>query len=59
MGRQGQSNHVCFEYARTEANTCSKFRRRGERMLHFGLEDKPKKVAESRRFDGSRLDLFK
>ena len=52
-------DHVCFEYARTEANTCSRFRRRGERMLHFGFDDKPKKDPESRRLDGNQVDAFK
>jgi hypothetical protein len=52
-------DHVCFEYARTEANTCSKFRRRGERIFHYGFDDKPKRDPESLRFVGNRLDAFK
>ncbi|MFM9884268.1 MAG: hypothetical protein ACKVQT_14675 [Burkholderiales bacterium] len=52
-------DQVCFEYGRTEANTCSMFRRRGDRLFHFAPDGKPKSDHESKRLEGNRLDEFK
>ena len=52
-------DQVCFEYGRTEANTCSMFRRRGDKLFHFAPDGKPKADHESKRLDGNRLDEFK
>ncbi len=52
-------DQVCFEYGRTEANTCSMFKRRGDRLFHFAPDGKPKADHESKRLDGNRLEEFK
>jgi hypothetical protein len=52
-------DEVCFEYDRSEYNTCSRFRRSGDRMRHFGPDGKPKADGESRRLPGNRLAEFR
>jgi hypothetical protein len=52
-------DQVCFEYERSEFNTCSKFRRSGDRMRHFGPDGEPKADGESRRLPGNRLEEFR
>jgi len=53
-----RQNQVCFEYQRSEYNTCSMFRRIGDHMRHFAADGKPKADGESRRLPGNRLDEF-
>jgi hypothetical protein len=50
---------VCFEYRWSQYNTCSKFRRSGDLMRHFGADGKPKPEGESRRLPGNRLEEFR
>ena len=52
-------DQVCFEYELSEFNTCSKFRRVGDHMRHFGPDGKPKSDGESRRVPGNRLEEFR
>jgi hypothetical protein len=52
-------DQVCFEYEMSRYDTCSKFRRVGDRMRHFGADGKPKPDAESRRLPGNRLEEFR
>src|SRR5215470_18081699 len=51
-------DQVCFEYEWSEFNTCSRFRRVGDHMQHFGPDGKPKTDGESRRLPGNRLEDF-
>lgn len=52
-------DQVCFEYRWPQYNTCSKFRRSGNRMRHFGADGEPKPDGESRRLPGNRLEEFR
>jgi hypothetical protein len=54
-----RQDQVCFEYERPQFNTCSRFRRLGDRMRHFGADGRPKADGESRRLPGNRLDEFR
>jgi hypothetical protein len=52
-------DQVCFEYKRSEYNTCSKFRVLEGQMRHFGADGKPKRDGISRRLQGNRLEEFR
>ncbi len=52
-------DQVCFEYELAQYNTCSKFRREGDRMRHFAAGGERKADGESRRFPGNRLEDFR
>lgn len=54
-----KEDQVCFEYQRSQYNTCSKFRRAGDQMRHFAADGKPKNDGVSRRLSGNRLEEFR
>ena len=54
-----RSDLVCFEYQHAQYNTCSRFRRHGDLMRHYGTDGNPKRDGESRRLAGNRLEDFR
>lgn len=53
------ADHVCYHYGHKDFDTCSRLARQGDRVLHFGLDGKPKKDGVASRLPGDRLSDFR